>query len=133
MRFDAPGDFQLCLREDFVAIDGFDEAMVLGWHVDSNLSRRMFLRRGSIGSLEDSSRGLPLQPQPDTDRLPRRRRASRTTSFVTAPPFERAELPAQRETWGLANVALEEIAVGPATGARFTVALESAMPAAREA
>ena len=25
MRFDAPGDFQLCLRDDFVAIDGFDE------------------------------------------------------------------------------------------------------------
>ena len=25
VRFDAPGDFQLCLREDFVAIDGCDE------------------------------------------------------------------------------------------------------------
>ena len=40
IRFDAPGDFQLVLREEFFAIDGFDEEMVLGWHVDSNLSKR---------------------------------------------------------------------------------------------
>jgi hypothetical protein len=52
IRFDGLGDFQPILREDFWAIDGFDEEMILGWHVDSNLSRRMFLHRGSIESLE---------------------------------------------------------------------------------
>ena len=78
------------------------------------------------------SRGLPLQPQP-TPTVYHAETASRTTSSVTAPPFERAELPAQRETWGLANLALEEIAVDPATGESFTVAVESAMPAARGA
>ena len=41
IRFDAPGDFQLILRDDFLAIDGLDEEMLLGYHVDSNLSRRM--------------------------------------------------------------------------------------------
>ena len=29
--------------------------MVLGWHVDSNLSKRLLLRRGSIESLENTS------------------------------------------------------------------------------
>ena len=57
VRFDAPGDFQLVLREDFFAIDGFDEEMLLGWHVDSNLSRRMRLHRGSIETLEGSVAG----------------------------------------------------------------------------
>ena len=57
IRFDAPGDFQLFCREDFFAIDGCDEAMVLGWHVDSNLSRRMFLRHGSIQSLGERLAG----------------------------------------------------------------------------
>ncbi len=57
IRFDAPGDFQLILSEDFVAIDGFDEEMLLGWHVDSNMSRRLLLRRGSIESLEEQVSG----------------------------------------------------------------------------
>ena len=40
IRFDAPGDFQLVLRDDFIAVDGFNEEMLLGYHVDANLSRR---------------------------------------------------------------------------------------------
>ena len=57
IRFDAPGDFQLILREDFMAIDGFDEDMLLGYHVDSNLSRRLLLHRGAIETLEDQLSG----------------------------------------------------------------------------
>ncbi|MGH3110442.1 MAG: hypothetical protein ACRDQT_05940 [Gaiellaceae bacterium] len=57
IRYDAPGDFQLVLREDFFAVDGFDEEMVLGWHVDSNLSKRLLLHRGSIETLEDAVAG----------------------------------------------------------------------------
>ena len=49
-----PGDFQLILREDYLAIDGLDEEMLLGYHVDSNLSRRMLFQRGSIESLGES-------------------------------------------------------------------------------
>jgi hypothetical protein len=73
IRFDAPGDFQLILREDFLAIDGLDEEMLLGYHVDSNLSRRMFFDRGPIESHRRQPRGLPLQPQPRAHRLPRQR------------------------------------------------------------
>ena len=52
IRFDAPGDFQLCLREDVFAIHGFDERMLLGWHVDSNLAKRLTLHRGSIETID---------------------------------------------------------------------------------
>jgi hypothetical protein len=130
VRFDAPGDFQLCLREDFVAIDGCDEAMVLGWHVDSNLSRRMFLRRGSIETLEDRVAGYHC----NHSRTPTvyHGEARIENDFVRyGAAVQRAELSAQRETWGLADLALEEVAVDPATAERFTAALESAIPAAR--
>ena len=57
LRFDSAGDFQLILRDDFLAIDGLDERMVLGSHVDANLGKRMLLRRGSIDSLENELAG----------------------------------------------------------------------------
>lgn len=47
-RYDAPGDFQLALREDLFAIGGFHEGMLKGWHVDSNLSARLLIHRGSV-------------------------------------------------------------------------------------
>jgi hypothetical protein len=49
--FEAPGDFQLFLREDLYAIEGFDERMLVGWHVDSNIARRMRLHRGEVKNL----------------------------------------------------------------------------------
>jgi hypothetical protein len=46
-----PGDFQLVQRSDLFEIDGFDERMILGWHVDSNLAKRLSLRCGPVASL----------------------------------------------------------------------------------
>ena len=125
VRFDAPGDFQLCLRDDFVAIDGFDERMVMGWHVDSNLSRRLHLHRGSIESLEEAVAGYHCNhnrtptvyqgPDPVGNDL---------TRFFLA--VERADIPDQRGIWGLADVELEEVSVGSAARARFTAALVAA-------
>ena len=43
--YDGPGDFQLVERSDLFEIDGFDERMILGWHVDSNLAKRLSLRQ----------------------------------------------------------------------------------------
>ena len=108
IRFDAPGDFQLVLREDFVAIDGFDEEMLLGYHVDSNLSRRMFLHRGSIESLEGSLAGYHCnhnRTRPSTTA----RRRSRTTSSDSSSRSIEPSCPEQRRTWGLADVELEEV------------------------
>lgn len=52
-RFEAPGDFQLFLRDDLYAIGGFDERMIWGWHADTNIARRMHLLRERVDSLED--------------------------------------------------------------------------------
>jgi hypothetical protein len=52
LKYDSPGDFQLMLREDIFRMRGFDERMVDGWHVDSNLNKRMFLLLNKVDSLE---------------------------------------------------------------------------------
>jgi hypothetical protein len=49
--FDAPGDFQLMLRQDLFDIDGFDENMLLGWHVDSNIAKRLSILHGNVQDL----------------------------------------------------------------------------------
>lgn len=51
--FDAPGDFQLVLRSDLIAIGGFNEAMQQAWHVDANLMARLAWRHGEARSLAD--------------------------------------------------------------------------------
>lgn len=50
--FDAPGDFQLVRRTSLESIGCFDETMLLGWHVDSNLANRMRIAFGKPHSLE---------------------------------------------------------------------------------
>ena len=51
--FDGPGDFQLALRSQLFEIHGMNEQMVLGWHVDSNLCKRMWLLNGETGTILD--------------------------------------------------------------------------------
>ena len=46
--------------------------MLLGWHVDSNLSRRMLPPPRVDRDPRRPARRLPLQPQPHANRLPRR-------------------------------------------------------------
>jgi hypothetical protein len=51
VRYDAPGDFQLILRSDLHRIHGFHEQMLLGWHVDSNMAKRLALIPYGIGDV----------------------------------------------------------------------------------
>jgi hypothetical protein len=127
VRFDAPGDFELCLREDYIAIDGCDERMLLGWHVDSNLSRRLLLHRGSIGSLEDALAGYHC----NHSRTPTVYHGAEWIAndfdrFFFA--VQRADLPHQRQSWGLADATLEEVSLGSGTGVRLVDALVTAIP-----
>ena len=121
IRFDAPGDFQLILREDFLAIDGLDEEMLLGYHVDSNLSKRMLFHRGSIESLGESLAGYHCNHNREptvyhgTGKV-----ANDLDRFVVT--VDRPELPAQRDTWGLADEALEEVPVRERSGRSFAAA-----------
>ena len=129
IRFDAPGDFQLILRQDYLAIDGLDEDMLLGYHVDSNLSRRMLFHRGTIESLGDSVAGYHCNHN-------RERTVYHGASVVAndlerfVVKVERAELPAQRESWGLVGETLDEVdlreRVGPRLAETFTAAIPDA-------
>ena len=129
IRFDAPGDFQLVLREDFVAVDGFDEEMLLGYHVDSNLSRRMLLHRGSIETLGDSLAGYHCNHN-------RERTVYHGAQIVTndlgrfVVNVERPDLPGQRDAWGLVGDEVEEVAVRERVGSRFAESLARAIPRA---
>jgi hypothetical protein len=125
IRFDAPGDFQLCLRDDLFAIDGFDEEMLLGWHVDSNLARRLALHRGSIETIERLA-GYHCNH-------------SRTPTVyhgtVVANDWDRfffdvehATLPSQRGSWGLVDVPVEEIATAWFGGIALASSLVTAIP-----
>lgn len=125
--YDNPGDFQLALRDDLVAMDGFDEAMILGWHVDSNIARRLFLRYGPPGDLGDElvcyhcdhTRQATFGHQQATSQ-------NSFEDFVHR--IERPDLPSQRASWGLAGEEVEEIALPAGAGARYVAGLEAALP-----
>jgi hypothetical protein len=127
IRFDAPGDFQLLLREDFTAIDGFNEEMLLGYHVDSNLSRRMYLHRGSIESLGERLAGYHC----NHNRVPTAYHGARLISNDLERFFyavDQAVLPEQREIWGLANTTLEEVPIQQRVGVQVAERVGAAIP-----
>jgi GT2 family glycosyltransferase len=127
IRFDAPGDFQLILRKDFVAIDGFDEEMLLGYHVDSNISRRLLLHRGSIESLEQWVAGYHCNHnRTRTVYHGAQRVANDLERFFFS--VDLADLKAQRATWGLAGVEVEEIPVRERASLGSADALAAAVP-----
>lgn len=129
IRFDAPGDFQLVLRDDFVAIDGFNEEMLLGWHVDSNLSRRLKLRRGSIESLDERLAGYHCNHN-RTPTIYHQAAAIGNDLDRFYLDLEGADLPGQRETWGLAGLELEEVSPAGAARRRLVDALVSTIAGA---
>lgn len=107
IRYDAPGDFQLFLRRDLEAIHGFDERMVSGWHVDSNIAVRMTLKRGAVGTLVERLFGYHC----DHTRMAsvahgRDRVENDMRRFIT--DVNRPDIPSQAEDWGLADEEIEE-------------------------
>ena len=124
MKFDAPGDFQLVLREDFLAVDGFDEAMFLGWHVDTNFSKRLFLRRGSIETLEKSVAGYHCNHHRTPTVYHDSERENELDRFFHS--LDQSDIPEQRETWGMAGETLELVSVGESADVEFTSAVLAA-------
>jgi hypothetical protein len=126
IRFDAPGDFQLVLRDDFLSIDGFDEDMLLGYHVDSNLSRRLLLQRGSIESLEPHLAGYHCNHNRTRTVYHGARVENDLLRFFYS--VQQPEVPAQRSTWGMPDVVLEEVPVREPVAVACAVALVEAIP-----
>ena len=130
--FDGHGDFQLLLRSDVEAIGGFHEGMIGGWHVDSNLAKRILLLRGEVRSLLEQCFGYHCDHTRmasvghGRDRLENDLR--RYYDDVKVP-----EIPEQAETWGLAGIELEEIRLPLSGKPIFIQALEAILPPMAEA
>jgi hypothetical protein len=125
VRYDAPGDFQLMLRSDLFRMHGFHEDMLLGWHVDSNMAKRLALLPRPMGDVVqdvfgyhcDHTRQVTPAHRPNSV-------ANDLQEFfldVTIP-----EIPKQAETWGLAGEDVEELQVN-ATAGKYLDALQHAI------
>ncbi|MBV9521065.1 MAG: hypothetical protein JO068_23425 [Hyphomicrobiales bacterium] len=106
--YDGPGDFQLMQRADLFDINGFDEEMLLGWHVDSNMAKRLTMLRGKVGDLGREVYGYHCD---HTRQITPAHSHSRTENdwryFVDG--IHRPDVPAQAKTWGCADDEIEEI------------------------
>lgn len=133
MKYDALGDFQAALREDMFAVHGFDEAMLLGWHCDSNLAARLALYRGRVDTLIDKVFGYHC----DHTRVAAANNKGRQTRMNDQDHFiwdvSSPYLPAQSTSWGWPDVDIEEIRLDRDTSyQRFVAGLEAAIEPARE-
>jgi len=129
VRWDNPGDFQLFPRADLVAIGGFDESMVDGpYHVDSNMARRLCMRRGGVRSLE------PVLEVFHCDHS-RQAMARQTSAAVKGNDWNSCvagvanpDLSAVQPDWGAADETIEEIRLEAPDG-RLEAALAGVVPA----
>lgn len=126
--YDNPGDFQLIERRDLFDIHGFDEEMILGWHVDSNMFKRLHLIHGDVGDLGGEVRGYHC----DHTRQPTALHAPRCTwndhrRFVD--DVLRPDVPEQATGWGCADDAIEELHLKEDASAIYVRALTEAIGA----
>lgn len=106
--YDGPGDFQLMLRDDLFKYHGFDERMLLGWHVDSNIARRLKLIYGKVGDLGKEVYGYHCDHTRQVTTMHSHNRTEndwrRFIENVSQP-----EVQDQAETWGCPDDNIEEI------------------------
>ena len=106
--YDGPGDFQLVERSDLFEIDGFDERMILGWHVDSNLAKRLSLTCGPVASLIEQVFCYHCDHTRQATFIHSRDRLENDAGFFVN-NVTRPDLPEQRAHWGCAEDVIEEI------------------------
>ena len=122
--FDGPGDFQLVERTALLEIDGFDERMLRGWHVDSNLAKRLSLRYGAAKSLLEHVYCYHCDHM-------RHVTAAHTFDYASndsdrfVDDIDRPDLPEQRDIWGCAEDEIEEIHLSADSSYRYRDALRS--------
>jgi hypothetical protein len=112
--FDGPGDFQLMLRDDLHAMHGFDERMLLGWHVDANIARRLAIIHGRTGKLDDRLGGYHCDHTRQV--TPAHRPGSVANDWRQFVDGIRDARPPGQPNWGLAGEAIEEIHLDNTTG-----------------
>ncbi len=108
IRFDAPGDFQLIEREDLFRIQGFNESMLHGWHVDSNIAKRLHIIYGETLDLLDCVYGYHCDHTRQV--TPMHRKDSKSNDLgVFVDSVVQAEIPEQALSWGCPDDDIEEI------------------------
>jgi hypothetical protein len=126
VKFDGPGDFQLAEREELFAIHGFHEDMLLGWHVDANLSKRMFLRYGQIDDLLPHMFGYHCDHTRQVTPAHRHDRVENDAGrFFTE--VEVSEIPQQAASWGCPDEAIEEVSLVRPSSHVYMTALAAAV------
>ena len=125
--YDAPGDFQLCLRTQLFDICGFDERMIHCWHQDSNLAKRLFLLNGKTCSLLDQAYCYHLDHTWEVDYLHDMSSGTLITNdedefvfSVSSPTID-----SQKNTWGLPFEKVEEIRLDSRWTKKSFIHLES--------
>jgi hypothetical protein len=125
--FDGPGDFQLIARDDLFKFHGFHEAMLVGWHVDANIAKRISLVHGDVGDLSSEVFGYHCDHTRQV--TPAHRRNSVENSFEKFfAEVDRPDVPEQAESWGLADEKVEEIRLSASTRDLYVRGLEAALP-----
>jgi hypothetical protein len=129
--FDAPGDFQLIRRQDLFEIDGFNEGMLLGWQVDSNIAKRLHLLYGRTSSALDHVFGYHCDHTKQTTPMHRREQIENDYKvFVGA--VKTPGLPQQTATWGCVDDEVEEIRLGVNGAGVYPAMLAHLLPSAIE-
>ena len=110
IRYDGPGDFQLILRSDLFENYGFDEDMLLGWHVDSNIAARLQLKYKAVGDLGEQVYGYHCDhTRQVTPAHSHARVQNDWKKFVD--DVVRPDVPQQAASWGCAGDAIEEVRI----------------------
>jgi hypothetical protein len=106
--YEGPGDFQLFLRQDLFEVQGFDERMMLGWHADANMARRMRLLRGKVSSVFPEVAGYHCGHTRQATSLHKGGRTENSPQTYVIDVSE-ARAPWQTDTWGAPGVTFEEV------------------------
>jgi len=126
IRYDGPGDFQLLLRDDLFENHGFDEEMLLGWHVDSNIAKRMCLKYGEVGDLGTEIHGYHCDHTRQATPTHSHARAQNDWQrFVDR--VDRADVPKQASSWGCADELIEEVRLVSNPARNYVQALREAI------
>jgi len=127
IRFDAPGDFQLMERDDLFRIHGFNESMLLGWHVDSNIAKRLHLIYGETRDLMNCVYGYHCDHTRQV--TPMHRKDSKSNDLaVFVDNVVQAECPEQALTWGCAEDEIEEIRLSNTRNRVYLNAIKACLP-----
>ena len=124
-RFDGPGDFQLVRRDDLVRMHGFDERMLLGWHVDANIAARLALLHGNTGELVEQLRGYHCDHTRQI--TPAHRPGSVANDWRQFVEAVADPIAPDQPDWGLAGAAIEDFRLSD--GAIYRRALQAAIGA----